>query len=323
LTRRSTQQPGIDNAPRPIALPTSMSDALLLLPDFALIVTGYLICRHTALNRTVWDGAERLVYFVLFPCLLFTAILRNPLDASTALPLAGCALGVVAAGVALSLGLGLWPGIDARLHASGAQTAFRFNSYVALALADRLGGAPAVASMALIVSLVVPVCNIAAVWPLARHGGHGYGRELLRNPLIIATVSGLVCNLAGLRLPDLALTTLARIGQAALPLGLMAVGAGLQMGALREAPRLAGALLGIKHAVMPALAIPLVIALGLPPLQQSVVVAFAAMPTASSAYVLAVRLGGHGPYVAGLVTVSTLLAMAGLPLALGVWRALA
>jgi len=300
-----------------------MSDALLLLPDFALIVTGYLICRHTALNRTVWDGAERLVYFVLFPCLLFTAILRNPLDASTALPLAGCALGVVAAGVVLSLGLGRWPGVDARLHASGAQTAFRFNSYVALALADRLGGAPAVASMALIVSLVVPVCNIAAVWPLARHGGHGYGRELLRNPLIIATVSGLVCNLAGLRLPDLAMTTLARIGQAALPLGLMAVGAGLQMGALREAPRLAAALLAIKHAVMPALAIPLVLAVGLPALQQSVVVAFAAMPTASSAYVLAVRMGGHGPYVAGLVTVSTLLAMAGLPLALGVWRALA
>jgi predicted permease len=176
--------------------------------------------------------------------------------------------------------------------------------------------------MALIVSLVVPVCNIAAVWPLARHGGHGYGRELLRNPLIIATVSGLVCNLAGLRLPDLAMTTLARIGQAALPLGLMAVGAGLQMGALREAPRLAAALLSIKHAVMPALAIPLVLAVGLPALQQSVVVAFAAMPTASSAYVLAVRMGGHGPYVAGLVTVSTLLAMAGLPLALGVWRAL-
>ena len=63
--------------------------------------------------------------------------------------------------------------------------------------------------------------------------------------------------------------------------------------------------------------------MGLPALQQSVVVAFAAMPTASSAYVLAVRMGGHGPYVAGLVTVSTLLAMAGLPLALGVWRALA
>jgi malonate transporter len=56
--------------------------------------------------------------------------------------------------------------------------------------------------------------------------------------------------------------------------------------------------------------------LQLPPAQQAVVVAFAAMPTASSAYVLAVRMGGHGGYVAGLVTVSTLIGMAGLPLAL-------
>ena len=60
----------------------------------------------------------------------------------------------------------------------------------------------------------------------------------------------------------------------------------------------------------------MVVALQLPAAQQAVVVAFAAMPTASSAYVLAVRMGGHGGYVAGLVTVSTLIAMAGLPLAL-------
>lgn len=300
-----------------------MQDALLLLPDFALIVIGYLVCRHTGLNRAVWDGAERLVYYLLFPCLLFAAIVRNPLDASTALPLAGCALGAVAVGVALALGLGRWPGVDARLHASGAQTGFRFNSYVALALADRLGGAPGVASMALIVSLVVPACNVAAVWPLARQGGQGYLRELARNPLIIGTVSGLVFNLAGLRLPELAMTTVSRMGQAALPLGLMAVGAGLQVGALREAPRLAAALLTIKHAMMPAVAIALVTLAALPSAQQAIVVAFAAMPTASSAYVLAVRMGGHGPFVAGLVTVSTLLAMIGLPLALGVWRWLA
>jgi predicted permease len=74
---------------------------------------------------------------------------------------------------------------------------------------------------------------------------------------------------------------------------------------------------------MPAVAIALVTLAALPSAQQAIVVAFAAMPTASSAYVLAVRMGGHGPFVAGLVTVSTLLAMIGLPLALGVWRWLA
>jgi predicted permease len=297
-----------------------MSDALLLLPDFVLIACGYLLCHRTALDRKVWDSAERLVYYVLFPALLFAAILRNPIQPAAALPLAASGLAVVGAGIALSYGLRLL-GADARLHASGAQTAFRFNSYVALALAERLGGAQAVAWTALLVSICVPVCNIAAVWPLARQGGQGYLRELSRNPLILSTGAGLVCNLIGLRLPDFPMTTLTRIGAAALPLGLMAVGAGLQMGALREAPRLAGAFLAIRHAVLPALAIALVLALGLPPAQQAVVVAFAALPTASSAYVLATRMGGHGRYVAGLVTLSTLIAMAGLPLALAALRA--
>jgi predicted permease len=300
-----------------------MSDALLLLPDFALIALGYLICRFTALNRPVWDGAERLVYYLLFPALLFYAIARNPLQPATALPLAASGLAVVGTGIALAYALRLLPGVDARLHASGAQTAFRFNSYVALALSERLAGTPGVAWTALLISLCVPVCNIAAVWPLARQGGHGYLRELARNPLILSTVSGLAFNLLGGKLPELASTTLSRIGAAALPLGLMAVGAGLQMGALREAPRLAAAFLAIRHVVLPLLAVTLVVAFGLPPAQQAIVVAFAALPTASSAYVLAARMGGHGGFVAGIVTLSTLVAMAGLPLALLLLRSVA
>ncbi len=297
-----------------------MADALLLLPDFALIVIGYLICRHTPLNRPVWDGAERLVYFVLFPVLLFNSIVRNPLDLTQALPLVGSGLAVISVGIVLAYALRWWPGVDPALHASGAQTAFRFNSYIALALAERLAGTPGVAWTALLMSVCVPLCNVAAVWPLARRGGQGYLRELARNPLILATGSGLACNLLGLQLPELAGALLGRIGAAAVPLGLMSVGAGLQLGALREAPRLAAALMTIRHAVLPALAVLLVVALPLPPGQQVVVVAFAALPTASSAYVLAVRMGGHGAFTAGLVTLSTLIGMVALPLWLAVWR---
>ena len=300
-----------------------MSDALLLLPDFALIALGFLVCRYTALGRPVWDSVERLVYFLLFPALLFHSILRQPLALATTLPLAFSGLAVTSAGVVMAYALRLLPGVDPRLHASGAQTAYRFNSYVALALAERLAGSSGVAWTALLVSVCVPLCNVAAVWPLARHGGHGYLREIARNPLILATLSGLACNLMGLRLPALADTTLARIGGAALPLGLMAVGAGLQIGALREAPKLAAALMVIRHALLPALAVVLVLALALPPGQQLVVVAFAALPTASSAYVLAVRMGGHGGYTAGLVTLSTLIGMVALPAWLMAWRTLA
>lgn len=293
-----------------------MADAFLLLPDFMLILVGWVVCRTTPLNRSVWDGAERLVYYLLFPTLLFSAILRNPLQPAALAGLAGSGVAVTVLGIALAFALRRWPGVDPLMHASGAQTAFRFNSYVALALAERIAGTQGLAWIALLVSLCVPLCNIAAVWPLARQGGHGFARELARNPLIIATLAGLACNLLGVHLPELVVTTLGRIGSAALPIGLMAVGAGLTLGALRESPGLAAALMGIRHVVLPAVAIALVVALGLPPAQQALVVAFAALPTASSAYVLAARMGGHGGFVAGLVTLSTLLGMASLPLAL-------
>ena len=300
-----------------------MPDLLILLPDFALILLGYLICHHTALDRPVWDGAERLVYYLLFPILLFQAIVRTPITPAAMMQVGGVGLALVGTGIALAFALARAPGVDPLLHASGAQTAFRFNSYVALALAERLAGAQGLAWQALLAALCVPVCNIAAVWPLARQGGQGYLRELARNPLIVATLAGLVANLAGLQLPELLATTLSRIGAAALPLGLMAVGAGLRLGALRQGPWLAAGLMTIRHLALPALAIPLVIGLGLPPAQQAVLVAFSALPTASSAYVLAARMGGNSAYVAGLVTVSTLLAMAGLPAALALlayWR---
>ncbi len=298
----------------------AMPDVYLLLPDFLLILCGFLLCRYSGLDRPVWEAAERLVYYLLFPVLLFNSILRTPLQPGATADLALGGVLSCLAGVLLAYSLRALPGVDARLHASGAQTAFRFNSFIALALAERLHGAQGVAWVALLIALCVPICNIAAVWPLARHGGHGYVRELARNPLILATLAGLTGNLLGLKLPEPAALTLHRIGLAALPLGLMAVGAGLRFGALRDAPRLAAALLGIRHLALPLVGLGLALALHLPAPQRATLLMFTALPTASSAYVLAVRMGGNGPFVAGLVTLSTLLGMLSLPLWLVVLR---
>ena len=301
---------------------TPVSTAWLLLPDFVLIVLGFALCRWTAFDRPLWDHAERLVYYLLFPALLFVAIVRQPIkvDALASLGLVGLTL--TACGIGLAFAVGRWSGIDRVAHASGAQVAFRFNSYIALALAERLGGSAGVASIAVLIVVVVPLCNVAAVWPLARAGGQHYGRELLRNPLIIGTTAGLAANLIGLQLPEVASITLQRLGSAALPIGLMAVGAGLRLGALRESPGLAVALLAIRHVALPLLALVLVRWAALDATQQAVAVAFAALPTAASAYVLAARMGGRGEYVAGLVTVSTLLGMVSVPLALALHSAL-
>jgi malonate transporter len=116
-----------------------VSNPLLLLPDLLLILLGWLLCRRTSLDRPLWDAVERLVYHLLFPVLLINSIVRSPLQPAQVASLAAAALGTLAAGVALALALGCWPGVDRRLHASGAQTAYRFNSYIALALSGAAG----------------------------------------------------------------------------------------------------------------------------------------------------------------------------------------
>lgn len=300
-----------------------MLDPILLLPDFILIMTGFILCRYTAFKRPIWDAVERLVYWMLFPTLLFSSIVRSPLHPADAASLAGGGLIICLAGIAMATALRAWPGVNPLLHASGAQVAFRFNSYIALALAERLAGTPGVAWTAVLIALCVPLCNVGAVWSLARHGGHSLWRELISNPLIIGTLAGLTVKLIGLPLPWWFQESVHRIGQAALPLGLLAVGAGLRLTGLTAAPGLATALLVIRHAALPALALPLGTWLGLSLPEHTLLVAFAALPTASSGYVLAVRMGGNGPFVAGLITVSTLLGMASVPLwvaALGWFR---
>jgi malonate transporter len=282
------------------------------------------VCRFTPLNRAVWEPVEALVYYFLFPVLLFQSIVRSPLDLAAASRLmgAGWALGLVGIGLAYALPylpvLGRW--MDARDHASSAQVAFRFNSFIGLAIADRLAGPQGVQAIAVLIGVCVPLFNVGAVWPMVRHAQRGFVRELVRNPLIIGTISGLIANLLGLSIPLWLEPTVSRIGAASVALGLLAAGAGMQLGALGRAKALAVSVLAIRHAVLPVTALGVALLFGLDPLQRTTLLAFSALPTASSCYVLAARMGYDGAYVAGLVTLSTLLGMASLPLALGVLR---
>lgn len=304
--------------------PRGVNYAQLLFPDFSLILCGYLVCRYTALSRPVWDQVEVLVYYFLFPVLLFHSIVRSPLDLGAASSLIGAGLAMGVSGIALAYALPHLPfigrHIDARQHAGSAQVAFRFNSFIGLALADRLAGPEGLLLLAVLIGFCVPLFNVGAVWPMARHSQRHFGRELLRNPLIIATASGLLANVLGLKIPGWAEPTLTRIGAASLALGLMAAGAGLRFSSLGRGKVLAAATLTIKHLLLPLIALGLSRAFGLSPAQATILLAFSALPTASSCYVLAARMGYDGAYVAGLVTLSTLLGVLSLPFALGVLR---
>ena len=301
-----------------------MNYAQLLLPDFSLILCGYLVCRYTALNHKVWQQVELLVYYFLFPVLLFQSIVRSPLDlaAASSLIAAGVFTGLIAIGLSYSIPYWPWAGrhVDRRDHAASAQVAFRFNSFIALALADRLAGPKGLLLIAVLIGVCVPMFNIAAVWPMVRHAQRGFAREILRNPLIIATSCGLVANLLGLFIPIWLEPAVTRIGAASLALGLMAAGAGMQLGSLSSGKVLAVAVLSIRHFVLPLVAFGLALLFKLDSTQTTVLLAFSALPTASTCYVLAARMGYNGSYVAGLVTLSTLLGIVSLPFGLGVLR---
>ena len=298
-----------------------MNYAQLLIPDFSLILIGYLLCRYTPLNRPVWQSAEALVYFFLFPVLLFQSITRTPLDIGAASSLMAAGALLTLSGIVLAAALPRLPllrrHIEPRAHAASAQVSFRFNSFIGLALAERLAGPQGLQLIAVLIGVCVPLCNIAAVWPMARHAGRGMLGELLRNPLIIATISALTFNLLGFEVPEWLSPSINRIGAASIALGLMVAGAGLKISSLGKAKALTASLLTIRHLLMPLSAWLLAQGFGLGKAETLILLGFSALPTASSCYVLAARMGYDGNYVAGLVTLSTVLGVPSLWLALG------
>ena len=144
-----------------------MSVALLVFPDFMLVALGWALRHKLNFSREFFAGTERLVYFVLFPALLFQAILRTPISAGNAAILLQATAAVIVSGVALSWLAGPVLKPSSLGLASSAQCGYRFNTYIGLALSASLGGTQGQTVMALIIGFAVPMANVAAVYGLA------------------------------------------------------------------------------------------------------------------------------------------------------------
>src|SRR5262249_26559666 len=109
-----------------------LATALVILPDFALMLLGLLLAHRLGFDGTFWTGAEKLVYYVLFPPLLFNAIVHSEFSIvgeAKVLITTLCAFGLTAAVGFLASPLLRPPG---DVFASCVQTAFRYNSYIGL-----------------------------------------------------------------------------------------------------------------------------------------------------------------------------------------------
>ena len=287
-------------------------------PTFALIGLGLVLRWRLLPEPAIWGGIDRLTFFVLLPALLASSISTVRLDE---LP-----LGTMAAAIWITLVLATISAlILSRLlgHTRAAMTSvvqggIRFNNYVALAVSSGLYGAEGLAFGGVAAGLIVPCVQVilTLVFVLS-DGGRLRPMKLVRqiafNPLLLGCLVGFAFAAFG-GMPH-GLAPLARsLGQAALALGLLSVGGGLAIGALREAPLTQVLVAAQKLLLVPLVTLGLVRAFALEPGPAVVATLTMAMPTASTAYVMARVMGGDARLMAAMITLQHLGSMLTLPL---------
>jgi hypothetical protein len=299
--------------------------ALALLPIAFLITLGAALRRSGFLVEAFWPQAERLSYFVLLPALFVHGLSSADLSG---VPVAALGLALMlstGAAALILIALRPWLAGDGAAFTSVFQGGVWFNNYVGVTLAAGLFGAQGVALAAVANAAIVPTVNVLCVLVFARFGTarptlRGILRQLALNPLVLACLGGVAMQAGGVELPPGLEGAVRALGQASLPLGLLCVGAALDLtpGRAWARPILGTSL--IKFGIMPALAALACVLLKLDGPAAATALLFQALPTASSSYIMARQLGGDAPLMAGITAAQTLLAAAAIPLVLGVAR---
>ena len=285
-------------------------------PVFLLIMLGYGLRRGGIPSIEFWNLNDRLVYWVLMPALFFVKISEADLTSPELISLATILYGSFFAALLIGLLISLrWEAFDG---SSVLQGSARFNTFIALALAEALYGLPGLQLAVLGGAILVPVVNISIVSVLSYRLGSKRGvlGELIRNPLIISIVAGVAFNLVGWHAVTV-LHDMSRIlGQAALPIMLMCVGANLKLRGLQAEVSPVVASIIAKLGVFPAAALVIIYLLNPDQLTAEVAILFAALPTGVAAYTLAREMGGNSSMMATIITVQTLISFLTLPLSI-------
>jgi len=294
-----------------------------LLPVFVLIVLGFVLKRSLMRLETQWHGLERLTYYVLFPMLLIQTLVKA--DLST-VPVAGVGGALFLSALVMALAcLALRPvlvrfEVDGPAFTSLFQGAIRWQTYVGLAVSANLFGDTGLALASVAMVAIIPLVNVFSVAVLAHYASpqkqsaRAIAMTVVRNPLIWACLLGLGINLLHLPLPNIWHEVADALGRSSLAIGLLVTGAGLHLEGLLR-PRAAAALgVVLKLIVMPALALSLAKAFALDGANLAIVAVCSAVPTSSSAYVLARQMGGDAPLLAQIITLQTILAAITMPL---------
>lgn len=295
--------------------------ALAIAPVFALICAGYALRRGGIPSQEFWNLNDRLVYFVLMPALFFVRISEADLSDTRLVPFALTLFAGFFAAIAFGAAAAIRLGRGGAVSTTVIQGSGRFNTFIALAISEALYGAPGLQLAVLGAALLVPVVNLTVVslftvfLPGKGRGAPGRAaRALATNPLILSILAAIAVNATGLAPLPVISDTLAILGQAALPIMLLCVGASLRLrGLTGDAAPLALAAIG-KLLVFPAIILLVAMLLDLDASATAVALVYGAIPTGVAAYTLARQLGGDAPLMATMITLQTLLGFITIPL---------
>jgi predicted permease len=287
-------------------------------PIFGLLALGAVLKRRLLRDDAVWAGIERLIFWVLLPCLIAGALATVRFGDVPLGGMAGAVWGALAVGTVAAVLLARALGCGHAAMTSVLQGGIRFNNLMGFAIAGAIWGAPGIALAAVATGLIVPFVQAVATiaFALGRDGGRvrllGLLRQVALNPLIIGVLAGFALGALG-GLPPGLQPMVRSLGQASVALGLLCVGAALTVQGLGDRPGIQAATAVLKLVVMPALTWAFCLALGLDGLPMAVLVMFMALPTAATSYVMARAMGGDAKLMAAITTSEHLLSMATLP----------
>ena len=225
----------------------------VVLPVFLIMGVGFLLIRVKLISREVQKGLNAIAYWVGLPCLLFVKITRADLDVGDLKGVYIMTFGGMAGAYILSRLLAGWLKLPTGSRGAFIQAAFRGNlAFVALPVVEfsleavvRLAEDPVAAraaadaaslSVYLALGLMVIWYNFLGVTVLALDQENGERpsmwsliRKWITNPLIIACVLGWLVNVSGVTLPLFLERSCESLGQAALAMALIGIGAHLAL----------------------------------------------------------------------------------------------
>ena len=289
---------------------------LAIAPVIVIIMMGYSLRRGNILSIEFWNFNDSLVYRILMPALFFAKISTADLSGNL-----GDYAFLLYAGFFAAIFCGWFLGreIQAPQASSLMQGSARFNTFIGLAIAEAVYGTKGLQLAVLGSALLVPIVNVTVVSLMARQlgsGGKSILIELVKNPLILSICAGVLFNLTGLN-EVAVLHEIARIlGNAALPIMLLSVGANLKLRGLSGSRKIIGFSMIGKFLINPIAVIFAAFVLNTNPLFIQVALIFAALPTGVASYTLAREMQGDAPLMAAIITIQTLLSFIILPLTL-------